>query len=291
MRALVIGGNCYVGKRFVRKLLENHHEVSVLNRGNLKQQDQSRLNYWRGNRWDLCQEGTDFSKQSWDCVIDFCCYNAEEAKLARDFFKHRAKHYVFISTVSVYFYGSKILESQFNPFEYSILEKVQGEEFYADAKRQAETIFSINNTMSLCSVRFPIILGEEDPTKRLSWHCKKLILDQEVYIPNLKAKMSFIHAQDAANCLYEIVSKKIEGPINLSSIEPIIMGDLFKKMEDIFSRKFIYADQKTRENTSPYGILRDWTLNVSRASRFKLPLRPISLWLDGLIKFEFSKLS
>lgn len=65
--------------------------------------------------------------------------------------------------------------------------------------------------------RFPVVLGEDDYTKRLSDQVRKVAQGMPLHFPNLEARMSFIHAQDAAEALALVLDHKKSGPYNFSA--------------------------------------------------------------------------
>jgi nucleoside-diphosphate-sugar epimerase len=105
MKILFIGGNGNISWQCTQKAIERGHEVWQLNREQTvltRRRVQPEVHKLKG---DIRQP--DSIKEllvldSFDVVCDFICYNAEHARNDIDIFKNMTKHFVFISSESVY---------------------------------------------------------------------------------------------------------------------------------------------------------------------------------------------
>src|SRR5262245_29228110 len=101
MNVLVIGGNRFMGRALIWRLLHARHSVPVLNRGNLTDPFGDRVERIRVDRasddFEVRLAGTAF-----DRVVDFACFTADDASRAVRAFAGRTGHYVLISTGQVY---------------------------------------------------------------------------------------------------------------------------------------------------------------------------------------------
>jgi len=98
--ALVFGGNIFVGKAIAEKLLKLGYTVYVLNRGNRPNPKGSiHLEADRNDLNDVLRacKGIDF-----DIVVDSSAYSPEQTKIAIQAINHGIKHYIHISSASVY---------------------------------------------------------------------------------------------------------------------------------------------------------------------------------------------
>ena len=67
------------------------------------------------------------------------------------------------------------------------------EEFsYGEGKRQAEAVLFKEASFPVVAVRFPIVMGEDDYTRRLHFHVEHILQNQPITLPNIDAKMSYI---------------------------------------------------------------------------------------------------
>ncbi|NJL25340.1 MAG: NAD-dependent dehydratase, partial [Calothrix sp. SM1_5_4] len=108
----------------------------------------------------------------WDAVIDFACFNDHQARATAEYF-HSVKRYIFISTISVYDVGSDLREGNFDAGTYP-LPAVQNELDYKEGKRRAEAFFLQHTPFPTVLVRFPVILGPDDYTRRLHFHIERV---------------------------------------------------------------------------------------------------------------------
>src|SRR5882724_11332229 len=101
MNVLVIGGNRFMGLSLVWRLLCQSHRVTLLNRGNLPDPFGDRVERIRADRstdaFDHALAGRTF-----DRVIDFAGFSADDASRAVRVLAGQVGHVVFISTGQVY---------------------------------------------------------------------------------------------------------------------------------------------------------------------------------------------
>ena len=93
MRALVIGGNRFLGVELTAQLLAQGHEVTLLNRGNLVDPFGARVKRIKADRstdaFDAALAGT-----TWDVVIDFALFDGPQAARLLRVLEGRVGHLV-----------------------------------------------------------------------------------------------------------------------------------------------------------------------------------------------------
>ena len=285
MKALVIGGTRFFGKRLVNKLLENEVEVTLLNRGQHPDPFGKSVKRIKMDRAALDPEHPAIKNSSWDVVYDQICFTAGEAEAGCKVFRGKTERYVFTSSQSVYGPGADIPESAFDPFSYRFDKPVKSAEDYGEGKRQAEATFFQKSDFTIAAVRFPIVLGEDDYTGRLKFHVEKIALGEPIYFPNLDVKLSFIHAQDAAEFLFSLAELKIHGPINCCAFDPVHIRDFIGVIEKELGKKAIITNAIGAGEPSPFGPESDWYMNTDKLRRTKFEPRAILEWLPGLVSF------
>ncbi len=285
MRVLIIGGNRFFGKRLAKLFLEQGVDVTLLNRGSVDDGFGNRVSRIQLDRKNLTKKHPQLSVP-WDVVYDQVCYDAGEAALACDVFADLAKQYVFVSSQSVYGPGKNIPESAFDPISHQSSSFVGREQDYAEAKRQAEHVFFTKMSMPLTAVRFPIVLGEDDYTLRLKFHIDKIKEGVPLVFPNVQARISFIHAQDAANFLFSLAAtKRSLGAVNCCSSEPVVLAHLIQRIERVLGKKAQILSQKMGGALSPFGVEADWFMGTEKVNGAGFCARPIELWIDSLIQY------
>ena len=101
---LVIGGSKFIGKRLLKKLGEAECEITVLNRGNVPNED-----YLPDNATHIMVDRNEKEKineilkdKKFDVVYDISCITGEHAEIMIDALKGKVKRHVHISSGSVY---------------------------------------------------------------------------------------------------------------------------------------------------------------------------------------------
>jgi nucleoside-diphosphate-sugar epimerase len=279
VKILIIGGNRYVGLRLATQLdRENKHDLHILNRTGQAAHIKNAA-IFKGDRSDLVQAGID---REWDLIYDFAAYNYADAKTALDHFS-RVGRYIFISTVSVYDLGANLKEEAFDPAHHRLGTTGEG---YRFGKRQAEGVFAQLAGFPVLSVRFPVILGPDDYTRRLEFHIEHATRGETVFATDPTARFSVVHAQDAADFLHWAGSKQeITGPINVASPHPITLRALSAQIELGTGHRLKTAVPSTgqTEGLSPYSPEQDWFVDVARMIQAGFRTRAVDDWLPGLI--------
>ncbi len=283
MNVLVIGGNRFFGKKLVRKLLQNDHTVTILNRQNLEDEFGAKVQRIKCDRKDTSAMRAALSKSRWDLVYDQVCYEASEAKAACEIFSDRTTHYVFTSSQSVYGAGALIKEASFDPLAFKFSEEANSKTAYAEAKRQCEAVFFAQQKFSVTAVRFPFVVGEDDYTGRLKWHVDRVMSGEPIYFPNIDANISFIHSNDAAEVLFALGTKHSVGAFNASSSNPISLASLINLIEGTVGKKSILTIEKTDSEQSPFGVDSDWSMSTDKLESVGVSPREIQSWLPELL--------
>ena len=99
MKILIIGGTYFLGPAFIRRALEQGHEITVFNRGTRKT-GRGRVKEIKGDR--SVYEDLVRARGDYDAVVDFCAYKKGDIDRVRKALDGNAYRYVFISTVDVY---------------------------------------------------------------------------------------------------------------------------------------------------------------------------------------------
>ncbi|MGE3975672.1 MAG: NAD-dependent dehydratase [Bdellovibrionales bacterium] len=284
MKILIIGGNRFFGKKLTNNLLNQGHEITLLTRGQRLDDFNNLVNRIHFNRKELKEQHPILGNQKWNLVFDQVCYDSFEAEGACQTFSGRTQQYVFTSSQSVYGPGEAIKETAFEPAAYSFGKAITRDVDYGEAKRQAEATFFKTADFPIASVRFPIVLGEDDHDRRLHFHVRAILENKPIYFPNLEAKISFISSYDAAGFLASFSETFNPGPINCCSTEPIALKEFIEVLEEVLGKKAnVVSDPKLGE-TSPFGIGKDWYMNTQNLSQFAYQPSPIQKWLPDMVR-------
>jgi nucleoside-diphosphate-sugar epimerase len=102
---LIIGGTGNISWRLSRAAADAGWRVSVLNRGapdRKRRPVPPNCDLILADIRDPATTEKALGDRRFDAVVDFLCYNEQQARQAIDYFAPRAQHYIFISTTALY---------------------------------------------------------------------------------------------------------------------------------------------------------------------------------------------
>lgn len=285
-KALVLGGTRFFGVHLVETLLAKGFEVTIATRGITQDPFSTRVNRITVDRLNAEELKERFRNETWDIVFDQICYSSQEALDAIEAFRDKTKKYVFTSSKSVY--GAEngevgFVEEDYNPYDYNIILGPKEDFTYNEGKRQAEAVFFQKAPFSVVAVRFPIVLGMSDYTKRLHFHMEKIVNREEIHLINLDASIDFISEEEAGEFLAWIGISTFTGPINALSNGKVKLNDIINTIEEKTRTSAIITSTPTETNTSPFNISESWLMNNEKARNLGFQFRDLQEWLPRLI--------
>lgn len=286
MNILVLGGTRFFGKKLVELCLQNGHNVTILTRGQSGNPFDTKVKQLIVNRDDGDSLSQALSSTTWDIVYDNICYSPNEAHKICKILEGKTKKLVFTSTLSTYeIDGTVKTEEDFNPYDYEVRMGNRDDFSYGEGKRQAEAVLFKEATFPVVAVRFPIVMGENDYTRRLHFHVERILQEQPISLPNIEAKMSFITDDEAAAFLYFAGITPIEGPYNATATGAFSLKDLLGLIEETTGKhakiSLVGGDEKSQ---SPYGIPADWYMSTTKAEAAGFTFSQLHDWLPTLMK-------
>lgn len=282
---LVFGGTRFFGKKLVKLLLEEGHDVTIATRGKTPHSFGDKVKQIVVDRTNKEMLAQTFSNTYWDIVYDNICYSPNEAEAVCEIFNGKTKKYVFTSTMSTYSeLGADLKETDFNPYEYSILLGDSDGFSYGEGKRQAEAVFFQKAEFPVVAVRFPIVLGEDDYTKRLHFHVDRVAQGKVIGFLNMDARMSYILSDDAAAFLQFAGFSNIVGPYNSTSTGTYSMKELIELIEQAVKKKAKISLLGDEESRSPFAVPKDWYMSQAKSVEAGFSCRPLHSWLPSLIE-------
>ena len=285
MQILLFGGNRFFGRALARLLVEAGHDLTLLNRSGSGDAASLGARHLRCDRQDAAALREALGPaQSWDVVFDQVCFEATDARAVSAPLAGRVGHYVFTSSQAVYASGAAIQEEVFDPLTHPFTQDVRTKDNYAEAKRQCEAVFFGQSGFPITAVRLPIVAGVNDHTGRLHWHLQRVQGGEPIYFPRLEARLSLIHADDAAEVLRFLVGTGPVGALNAAAAEPLRLASLVDTVEAVADREAKLITTASEDAHSPYGIEQDWFMNVGKLGALGMHPRPISEWLQPTLK-------
>ncbi len=286
-KVLVIGGTRFFGKNLVELLLHRGNDVTLLTRGQTNDPFGDNIQRLVADRTDESALQQAIGDQRYDIVYDNICYTPQEALAACRIFSGKTERYIVTSSLSVYSFGSEPLrESDVDTAHMVINHDADATFDYAEGKRQVEAVFLQQNDFSAAAVRFPIVLGPNDYTKRLHFHVGRVLRGQTIVIPNPDAKMNFIHEEEAARFLYWLgVDSELTGPVNARSEEEITLVALMNEIERQTGCRAVVKSKGEESDQSPFGVPDSWIMDTSLAFHEGFRFYRLSEWLPELISY------
>lgn len=291
MEILVLGGTRFFGKCLVELLVSKGHAVTIATRGKT-------IDFFGNtvNRLIIDRNDNDtmrkLSMREWDIVFDQTCFSPAVAATACEIFKGRVNRYIFTSSQVVYNSADyPTSEDDFNPYKYDI--KIGDAMDYAEGKRSCEAVFFQRNLFPVVAVRFPIVLGIDDHTKRLIFHIERIVSEQAIGIPNPNALLSFISSTEAAKFLSWVAESVVEGPINACSIGEISLRHFISVIEkEVGKEAIIVSENRSTDNLSPYVLKQgSWYMDNSKARNYGFEFNKIADWLPKLVHMQLERLA
>lgn len=283
---LVLGGTRFFGKNLVELLLKEQIEVTLLTRGQTEDEFGDQVKRLVVDREDAVALEKAIGDQQYDVVYDNICFTPQQAREAVAIFKHKAKRYILTSSLSVYDFGKGVLHEQdVDTHHYTIDKDPEAKLSYGEGKRQAEAVFFQQADFPVAAVRFPIVLGPNDYTKRLHFHIERVLSGKVIGISNIEAQMNFIHEQEAAEFLFWLgISSDLTGPVNARSDGEVSLRELIQWIEQGTGQQAIIQSETDEDAQSPFGVPDSWIMDTSKAKQAGFTFYVLSEWMPELIK-------
>jgi 2'-hydroxyisoflavone reductase len=221
LHILILGGTGFTGPKQVRYALERGHKVTVFNRGRRPQE-------WPGEVEELVGDrDTGDLKSLKGRKFDVCIDNPTSVPVwvrdAAKVLKGNIKHYIFISTISVY-----ADVSQAGMDESTALLKYEGKDqmaetmdglrknmaLYGPLKAASEAEASKQFGKATTIIRPGLIVGPGDETDRFSYWPVRIAEGGDVLAPPADDPMQFIDARDLAEWTIRMAEQGTTGTFN-----------------------------------------------------------------------------
>jgi len=283
LRILIIGGNRFFGKHLAKRLLAAGDRVTLLNRGNIDDGLDSKVERLKADRTDEESLGAVLRNRDWDLVYDQVCYTAAEARLTAGLLKGRCGRLIVTSTESVYDYGADQPEENFDPRTHSFTTEATPNVDYQAAKRQVEAVY----TAAFPDVVLPrpsLVVGPDDYTGRLRWHVERVRDGKSIYFPSLDVGADFITSAQMAEALGVIGEGQTTGPVNCTTPGHVPLRELVAMCERATGKRAVIAERHDGENHSPFANPTTKTMNTDRLRTLGLAFPSSVDWLESLVR-------
>ena len=265
MKLLIFGGTKFVGRHIAETALSRGHDVSVFHRGQTGADLLPGAEHILGNRDGELEVIGD---RRFDAVLDVSGYLPRLVHDAATFVQPRTDHYLFISTISVYYTAGLDSVDENSPLLVPPppeVEAVTGET-YGGLKVACETavqeIFP-DATM----VRPGLVGGPYDHTKRFDRWIQAALGTEDVLIPaRASQSVQLVDARDLANLVLDLTEKRVAGIFNATGVEST-WRELAAALQTLSSRSVQLTE--VPDETAPMVIDGDDVLFRCRHDRAK----------------------
>lgn len=285
LNILVMGGTRFFGLRLVALLVEHGHQVTVATRGTTPDPFGDMIKRVKIDRTSRASLEEALSGQAWDVVYDQICYVPGEAVDAVEVLQGQVGRYIFTSSLAVYDQNKKpgLVEADFDPTTYPIRMGTMEELGYAEGKRLCEAVFFQQADFPVAAVRFPIVLGPDDYTKRLHNPIQAVKNGEAIPIASEETEMCFVSSAEAAEFLAWLATSDTLGPFNACSNETVTPRELVSWIEEATGEtaKINRLDEAT--GFSVTAIQDTWTMDTTRAQSAGFTFADLPIWLGLLI--------
>ncbi|MCL2854486.1 MAG: NAD-dependent epimerase/dehydratase family protein [Defluviitaleaceae bacterium] len=281
MKVLVVGGTQFMGVHLVKQLLAAGNHVTIATRGKAKDVFGESVNRIIIERTDSESISHALSGKFYDVVYDSQANSSNEIKYLLD--AVNCEKYIVTSTVSVYYPNFKpaLSESDFDPHNYPLKWCCRNDFGYDEIKRQAEcAMFQAYSRIPCVAVRFPLVIGEDDYTKRLYFYIEHIVKSKPMHIDNLNAKMEFIMSDEAGKFLAWLVNKNFIGSINAANHGSVSLGEMIKYVENKCGVNAIISDDGAQ---APFNGFPDYGLDLEKAEQIGYTFPSLNTPLHNLL--------
>lgn len=216
---LILGGTRNLGHVTAVELFNRGHNVSVLNRGQTRDELPRRIERLRANRINTLQVRDAVRGRSFDLVLDATTYTGAEAAQAIEIFRGRVGRYVFVSSGQVYLVREG-LDRPFNETDYAgpvmtappIASPDHPSWKYGADKRDAEKAFIAARAESdfpLTTLRLPMVASERDHYGRIQGYAARIMDGGPLLIPEgAGLPLRHVYVEDVANLVTGLAESK-----------------------------------------------------------------------------------
>ncbi len=246
MHVLIIGGNRFVGRFLVFRLLAGGHRVALLNRGRVTEPFGDRVERLVGDR-----TGPDLDRllggRTFDAVVDLAAYTGDDGQRAAAVLRGRTAHYVMVSTGQVYLVREGCLRPAREPareeyYHGPVMARPAdpadvGDWEYGIGKRSCEDALAAaaREGFPATRIRIPMVNGPLDYFRRIEAYLWRLVDGGPVILPGGGShRVRHVDGSEVARFLCGILGR-----------------------EETFGRAFNLAQEETPTLAELVTILRD----------------------------------
>ena len=235
MNILIIGGTRFLGRHLVDSALACGHEVTLFNRGKSNPDLFLNIETIHGDREHDMDK---LAGREWDAVIDTSGYVPRIVRLSAQNLEGSVRHYVFISSISVYATFSKVGIDENDPvgkIEDESFEEITGESYgplKALCEKAVRDVFGENRALI---IRPGLIVGPNDPTDRFTYWPVRVARGGDVLAPEKPdAPVQIVDVRDLSDFIIKLIEENASGIYNATGPDyDLTMGALLDASKQV----------------------------------------------------------
>lgn len=272
LRILILGGTGFIGPNQVQYALDRGHKVTLFNRGKTNSTLFPKVPRIVGDR-NLPDGHKGLSKGEWDVVIDNPTSNPKWVRDAGIALKGRTKHYIFVSTISVFSDNSKPIDENGPLNMPSDIDAPYNAQAYGSNKvrseMEAKTQFGENVTI----VRPGLIVGAGDLSDRFSYWPVRIEKGGEILAPMPDDPVQYVDARDLAEWMIRLAETRTMGTFNATGPKtPTNIGEMLYGIKSVMTTdaKFVWVPHEflTENQVRGWSELPVWVPPAGRTAGF-----------------------
>ena len=286
MRILVVGGTRYFGIPMVNALLAKGHDVTIATRGNAKVEFNGNVCWATLDRTDAVSVKKALGGQKFDLIIDKIAYGSNDVKALLE--NVSCDRYIQMSSCSVYNKEHEdIKEDEFATEDYPLVWADRLED-YPTTKRNAErAALEYMKPEDCVFVRYPIVFGENDYTKRLCFYVEHINDGKAMNVDDLEMGTTFINENEAGDFIAYLADHHVSGAINGCSNGTVRVSEIISYIEEKLGKKAV-IDEKG--DAAPLnGLLDTMSFSTEKAENAGYRFSDLNSWFYKLIDHEIQK--
>lgn len=307
---LILGGTGFLGPHIVRSAVAHGHTVTLFNRGKTHPGMFPELEKLQGDRDGKLDA---LKGRTWDAVVDPSGYVPRIVKMSAELLAPATKHYVFVSTISVYKDDIPANADEAAPLN-TIADPTNEDvrENYGALKALCEQAAEAAMPGRVTNVRPGLIIGPGDPTGRFTHWPARCSDGGDVLAPgDGSTPVQWIDGRDLGEWIVHLIEQRTTGTMNaLGPEKRVTMKEVLEACNAAGGNKATlnWVDWKflQQQNVAPWAEMPMWvpveempgfgTMSNARAVKAGLLFRPILetakdtlAWLETLPPEERAK--
>lgn len=273
LRILILGGTGFIGPNQVQYALDRGHSVTLFNRGVTNSTLFPNVPRLVGDR-NLPDGHKALESGEWDVVVDNPTSNPKWVRDAGRALRGRTKHYIFVSTISVFSDNSAPIDENGPLNTPSDIDAPHDAKLYGQNKVRSEIEARTQFGDSVTIVRPGLIVGPGDLSDRFSYWPVRIDRGGDVLAPGTpNDPVQYIDARDLSEWMIRLAESKTFGIFNATGPKsPTTMAEMLYGIKAVTTSgaqfTWVPADFLGANQVRAWSDMPVWVPPVGRTAGF-----------------------